>query len=252
MRPAPQGSGGGRVSRSTILLPYFHAHTGVSYAHCARLHLLREGQHSSPDNQEGVSVKTTYTVAAAVAAALAGGPALAQEQTLEEIVVTAQKREQNVQDVPIAISAFTGDMLQYEIHRRHRRAHAVRAQRQPRHRLAVLGRHLGVVSVHPRHRPGRLRVQPRSRRRCLPRWRVSRAHHRREPEPAGHRPHRNPERPAGHAVRPQHHRRRDQHRHAHAWRQADADRQRHRRQLRPPGHLLVGGLSVLGQLPHHA
>ena len=57
-------------------------------------------------------MKTTYTVAAAVAAALAGGPALAQEQTLEEIVVTAQKREQNVQDVPIAISAFSGDMLQ--------------------------------------------------------------------------------------------------------------------------------------------
>lgn len=30
---------------------------------------------------------------------------------LEEVVVTAQKREQNVQDVPIAISAFAGDRL---------------------------------------------------------------------------------------------------------------------------------------------
>ena len=36
---------------------------------------------------------------------------LAQEQ-LEEVVVTAQKREQNIQSVPIAISAFTADTLQ--------------------------------------------------------------------------------------------------------------------------------------------
>ena len=30
---------------------------------------------------------------------------------LEEIVVTAQKREQNIQDVGIAITAFTGDQM---------------------------------------------------------------------------------------------------------------------------------------------
>ena len=53
-----------------------------------------------------------YYVAAALGTAWVG-PAMAQDQqTLEEIVVTAQKREQNVQDVPIAISAFSGDMLQ--------------------------------------------------------------------------------------------------------------------------------------------
>jgi outer membrane receptor protein involved in Fe transport len=35
----------------------------------------------------------------------------AQAQVLEEVIVTAQKREQNLQDVPVAVSAFTGEML---------------------------------------------------------------------------------------------------------------------------------------------
>ncbi len=40
-------------------------------------------------------------------------PALssAQSSALEEIVVTAQKREQNLQDVPISVTAFSGDMV---------------------------------------------------------------------------------------------------------------------------------------------
>ena len=33
-------------------------------------------------------------------------------QQIEEIVVTAQKRAQNQQDVPVALDAFTGEMLQ--------------------------------------------------------------------------------------------------------------------------------------------
>jgi outer membrane receptor for ferrienterochelin and colicin len=33
------------------------------------------------------------------------------QAVLEEVVVTAQKREQNMQDVPVSISAFTGEAL---------------------------------------------------------------------------------------------------------------------------------------------
>ncbi|CAN0578346.1 unnamed protein product, partial [Ectocarpus sp. 12 AP-2014] len=53
------------------------------------------------------------TLATAIAGALFASAAVAQEgRLLEEVVVTAKKRAENVQDVPIAISAFTGDTLQ--------------------------------------------------------------------------------------------------------------------------------------------
>jgi iron complex outermembrane recepter protein len=38
--------------------------------------------------------------------------AMAEILVLEEVIVTAQKREQNLQDVPIAVTAFTGEALQ--------------------------------------------------------------------------------------------------------------------------------------------
>ncbi len=53
------------------------------------------------------------TVIGAVALALAALPAVAQQEpgALEEIVVTAQKRAENLQETPIAVTAITGDAL---------------------------------------------------------------------------------------------------------------------------------------------
>jgi iron complex outermembrane receptor protein len=59
--------------------------------------------------------KSSVTLAAAVFATLvASQGAVAQEAattTLAEIVVTAQKREQRLQDVPIAVSVVDGDLI---------------------------------------------------------------------------------------------------------------------------------------------
>ena len=38
-------------------------------------------------------------------------PALAQAQTIDEIVVTARKREESLQEVPISISAFSNEQM---------------------------------------------------------------------------------------------------------------------------------------------
>ena len=62
---------------------------------------------------------TSLSVSAAVAAILAGPSAIAQEPqqaqqraAIEEIIVTAQKREQTLQEVPIAVSAFSSDQIE--------------------------------------------------------------------------------------------------------------------------------------------
>jgi iron complex outermembrane receptor protein len=45
------------------------------------------------------------------AALLSPAPGAAQQATLEEIVVTAQRREQNLQDIPLSVTAISGDIL---------------------------------------------------------------------------------------------------------------------------------------------
>ncbi len=56
------------------------------------------------------SGRTILALALAMAAASVGAQSPGGQ--LEEIVVTAQKREQNLQDVPMAVSAFSGSTLQ--------------------------------------------------------------------------------------------------------------------------------------------
>ncbi len=53
--------------------------------------------------------RLTQAVTAVTAMTVAGG--LAQANVLEEVVVTAQKREQNMQDVGISVTAYSGDQM---------------------------------------------------------------------------------------------------------------------------------------------
>ena len=65
--------------------------------------------------------RLSFAIVCALAGAGAGSPErsyaaepTAQEQGLEEIVVTARKREERLQDVPIAVTAVTADTLERE------------------------------------------------------------------------------------------------------------------------------------------
>ena len=48
---------------------------------------------------------------AAVALLAAAGPGVAQSQVLEEVIVTAQKRVESLMDVPLSVSAVSGDKM---------------------------------------------------------------------------------------------------------------------------------------------
>ncbi|MBI1733516.1 MAG: TonB-dependent receptor, partial [Gammaproteobacteria bacterium] len=56
-------------------------------------------------------MKTRF-LTTAILAVVTAGPALAQQGGLEEVVVTAQRREQNLQDIPVSVSAFSGDAIE--------------------------------------------------------------------------------------------------------------------------------------------
>jgi iron complex outermembrane receptor protein len=50
-------------------------------------------------------------ISAALIAGVASGPLLAQEPELEVIIVTATKRAEEVMDVPLAITAMSGEAI---------------------------------------------------------------------------------------------------------------------------------------------
>lgn len=83
---------------------------------------------TAKDTQFGMHSKSTHARAAAdrgkpertvlsqaisiaLVAAVASGPALAQDRALEEIIVTATKRAESVMDVPLAITAMSGEFI---------------------------------------------------------------------------------------------------------------------------------------------
>jgi iron complex outermembrane receptor protein len=51
-------------------------------------------------------------ISASLGTLLTGGSAWAQETVFEPVIVTAQKREQNIYEVPVAISAFTAETIE--------------------------------------------------------------------------------------------------------------------------------------------
>lgn len=62
-------------------------------------------------NFSGVSIFRRKPVISAIAGSLMFTTGFSQAELLEETIVTAQKREQSLQDVGIAVTAFTGDQL---------------------------------------------------------------------------------------------------------------------------------------------
>ena len=57
-------------------------------------------------------LRNRNALALAVSTALFGAGTVAlAAPVLEEIIVTAQKREQTLQDVPVAVSAFSGEFI---------------------------------------------------------------------------------------------------------------------------------------------
>lgn len=63
-------------------------------------------------NLAGASLRAMMTLTLGAGAAMTATPAMAQDDEDTEIVVTATRREQALQDVPLAVTPLTGDQLE--------------------------------------------------------------------------------------------------------------------------------------------
>ena len=94
-----------------------------------------QAQHESAATRGKGRQRALAVLVGAIAAC--GGPVVqAEELKLDEIIVTAQKREQSLQDVPLAVSALSGAALRRCRHPEHERplaagAGAARCSRAP-------------------------------------------------------------------------------------------------------------------------
>lgn len=63
------------------------------------------------NNQARLAVRPIALVTASLFSAMTGSSVLAQDRVLEEVIVTAQKKAESVQDIPSTINAISGDTL---------------------------------------------------------------------------------------------------------------------------------------------
>lgn len=80
---------------------------------CIACQFLTQNTDSDLSGEREMKLKSTSTFLALITFVAVGGlPIAASSQVLEEVIVTAQKREESIQDVGISITALSGDAME--------------------------------------------------------------------------------------------------------------------------------------------
>ena len=75
------------------------------------MNTIHQSEKARANGKPARSSARSLWLASAIPFILFASDAAAQNVLMDEIVVTAQKREENIQNVPLAVSAFSGDQL---------------------------------------------------------------------------------------------------------------------------------------------